>query len=206
MTASLLISMIFLQGNYGILPTGDFHENEVDSTAFGNWKALVLQEGQWQLVTMEPSLSRVYDPLLDREGEASGWRVWDERAKALLFLRPVEGYPEGNVSIRMLNTPDLSPGDEVVLDDGERIVAEEGGVYFYRGERRQRISDIYENLYGEGVSILLAGDLDGDGLTDLVVNDRGHYAIYLHYRLFLSGGAKEGYLLRVAGEFIAGSC
>lgn len=51
-----------------------------------------------------------------------------------------------------------------------------------------------------------AGDLDGDGKVDLVLNDQPHYAYRVFYRLFLSGEAEPGELVKEVASFEAGSC
>ena len=59
---------------------------------------------------------------------------------------------------------------------------------------------------GDAMFCLWAGDLDGDGLADIVLNDCAHYAIYANLRLFPSGQAEEGELLKEVCCFKAVSC
>jgi hypothetical protein len=80
------------------------------------------------------------------------------------------------------------------------------GVFLQAGGIRQRLSTLPTGLYPEGVAVVWAGDIDGDGRTDLVLDERPHYAFRFVYRLFLSSGARPGRLVEERACVSAVSC
>ena len=152
-------------------------------------------------------MESVHDPVLDRDEETSGLAVSAPKGKPLLFLRSDGGaFTPGPVSPVLMETELLTPGDLFTLGEGEYLKVEGDSLYYYSDSSFQKICRVYENLYGEGASVFWAGDLDGDGLTDLIVNDCAHYNIFINYRVFLSTAASSGELLGEVAYFTAIGC
>ncbi len=203
----LFIAMILSSQNTGVsvLAPGSFHGSELSEEIGTEWLGLCRNGSGWELKPVDVTLERRHDPMLDEDGEATGWRVFTHREKPLLYLRS-DVFIRGPVFPVLLETELLSPGWVFSPGEGESVSAETSGVYYTRGDRSQKLSEVYENLYGEGVSVVWVGDLDGDGMNDLILNDCPHYAIYAGYRVFLSTMAEPGELLGEVAEFTAVSC
>ena len=83
---------------------------------------------------------------------------------------------DGPVEPVLFDTDKLAADTSIVLDGSWVIYTDQEGLFLTDGEVSQRLSNIYPNAYGEGVSVVWAGDLDGDGMIDIVLNDEPHYA------------------------------
>jgi hypothetical protein len=207
MVPFLAVILSLQDSGVSILLPGTFHFDEVPADPGSGWYALCDTDSIWELIPVNISVESVVDPLVDDQGEATGWKVSAFAENPLLFLRSDAGvFESGEVTPVITMTDLLHPGSLFDLGGDESIFVEETGVYYSRDGMSQRISDVYENLYGEGVSVVWAGDLDGDGVNDLILNDCPHYAIYAGYRVFLSTEAEPGELLGEAAEFTAVSC
>jgi len=207
-----LLAAVSLFGNefnsgVSVLGRGTFHGDEVTAESGEAWMALLQKGLGFELVQVELLVLPQRDQILDRDGEISGKRACCLEGKALLFLRSEEDvFISGEVEPLIYDTDLIYEGDSFVLGSGESINADVTGLYFTRNDETLRICDVYENLYGEGVSIFWAGDLDGDGLNDLIVNDCGHYNIFTNYRVFLSSFAEPGEPLGEVASFMATGC
>ena len=205
----LLLATLLALGDSGVslLLPGSFHNDEVPADISRRWHALCHTGSSWELTEVKVSVEAVHDPLLDRGKETTGWLISTSCADPLLFVNSDAGvFESGEVTPVLTMTGLMSPGSFFHLGEDEFISVDGTGVYYNSNGISQRLSDVYENLYGEGVSIVWAGDLDGDGLTDIILDDCPHYAIYAGYRLFLSTCAETGELLGEVAEFMAISC
>lgn len=207
MNMMILLALLLPDAGYAVIVPGSFHGDEVSAEHRGEWLALRENDSYWELTPVNLTVENTYDPVLDEKGESTGWTVSAPGAEPLLFLRSEGGgISPGPVQPALTVTELLAPGDVHPVGEDEELIAEKDGLYYRRGSVRQRLSDVYDNLYGEGVRIIWAGDLDGDGLNDLIIDDCAHYAIYIGYRLFLSSEAGSGELLGEVAEFTAVSC
>lgn len=190
-----------------VLAPGSFHGEEVSAVNGEEWLGLYSTPDGFSLEAVSLVVESVHDPVLDRNGETSGIRVSAPHGKPVLFLRS-EGnvFIPGPVSPVLMETELLSNGDYFQLTDSEYLIVEGDSLAYSKDGLSQNICSVYENLYGEGASIFWAGDLDGDGLNDLIVNDCAHYNIFINYRVFLSTFAPEGELLGEVAEFMAIGC
>jgi len=203
-----LITVLSLQDSgVSVLLPGSFHHDEIPADIGTGWFALCDDDSVWELKEVDVLVENVYDAVMDRGEEATGWQVSSLCCEPLVFLRSDTGvFQSGEVTPAFVTTELLYPGWFFELDEDETIFVEESGVYYTRDGLSQKLSDVYENLYGEGVSVVWVGDLDGDGMNDLILNDCPHYAIYAGYRVFLSTMAEPGELLGEVAEFTAVSC
>ncbi len=207
MNLILLVALTVLGSDHSLLTQGLFHHDEIEAVQGLSWMGLCHRDGQWTLKPMDPVIRREHDPLLDAEGEATGWRVLTPGEKPLLLL----GGSSGDLSAGPLETVFdqpvlLSAGMEIRLSDDEYLDVTEDGVFYRLGNGSQRLTDAYQNLHGEGVTLLWAGDIDRDGRTDLIFDDRAHYAYWIFLRVFLSSEAEPGNYLGEAGELAGVSC
>ena len=122
------------------------------------------------------------------------------------LLQPPEAFTVGSRSALAFGSPDIVPGMTISLGDSARIRASGKALLLEAYGMRQSLGGIYPDSHGEAVRLIWAGDLDGDGRVDLVLDDRPHYAISSGYRLFLSRVAPTKALVREVASFTTVSC
>ena len=191
-----------------ILAPGTFHGNEVTAQAGEIWLGLFTEEERCELLQVELQIIPAEDHVMDRNGEQTARKVYNCGSVPLLYLfsGDADVFHTGEIFPLLLQREDVERGDVFELTAEESLEVREEGLYYLKNGQEQRICNSYENLYGEGLSITWAGDLDGDGLTDLIVDDRGHYAIPMGLTVFLSSFAEEDELVHFVAEFVTVSC
>ncbi|MCD4700229.1 MAG: hypothetical protein K8S24_00080 [Candidatus Aegiribacteria sp.] len=234
--ALLLITVaISFSGNtenstFEILAPGSFHGDNVTSGASGEiWFGVFETASGYEIRQAEMIVEDAIDPYLDRDGERTAKLIyaadavidpeydWDyetdrwssgDADRLMFFLRPADSvFYEGPLYPVIVDSPDIPPDTTIELgDSGLLLVARQKGLFLVDGSTSQRLSDVYPNSCGESVSVIWAGDLDGDGRIDLVLDDQVHYACLVFYKLFLSGEAEPGKLVKEVASFVASSC
>lgn len=178
---------------YRILAPGEYHHGEVKDDSADIWLGLFGMDCGYELRSVELVLDRVHDPIMDSEEEQTGITVTvsgEEGRLCCLILPPASrSLAEGAVPTVLVNSPELPPDTVVSLGGYGEVFTTEKGLFLTDGTRTQMLCNAYPDSHGESVSIVWAGDLDGDGRVDLVLNDRYHYAIAFCYRLYLSSEA-----------------
>ena len=193
---------------FAVLAPGTFHGDEVDILSGEIWSGLFRSETGVRIEPVVVTVIPAEDVVLDSEGEKTAAKVFNTGSVPFLYLYSMDDgvYLTGMVEPLLLETELVEFGDIFPLTPGEALEGREDGLFLTRNGFEQRICSVYENLYGEGLSIVFAGDLDGDGITDLIVNDCAHYNIYMGYRVFLSTYAQENELVHEVAEFTAIGC
>lgn len=185
------------------LVEGEYHGDEAPAKPGSGWLALTLNDGRWQLVPTEVRATRVFDAVLDAEGEKTGIRI-SSRHQAIALLR-VPGVRAGKVDTPNMrfndNAASIAPGRPLNMVFGEnsyRLEASKSGVYLKKGAQRTRLPELAVSGGGnaeeaDAATLQWAGDLDGDGALDLIVGYSGYNRSGAC--LFLSSTAASGQLV-----------
>lgn len=193
--------------SFRILMTGSYHGTEVKADSGRAWLGLFDTGDRYELRRVELVIERVHDPILDGEGEATGREVslagGDEGLVCLLLPSSSHPLTEGVVHCVHQGSPELRPDTLVRLDGTHSVRASDKGLFLTDGTIEQRLCDSYPDSHGESVRIVWAGDLDGDGRVDLILDDRFHYVVWRSFGLYLSGGAEPPHLVEKVTEFVA---
>lgn len=199
-----------------ILPTGSFHQDEVWKDAPDQeWFGLFKSGSGYYVQRTELKLENIHDPILDEEGEATGWLVSTTNPDTCILLISGVALEEKAVPGKEFARGMLLPGDTLY----EQIAGQEYTLYA-QGFKRKVAEDWHEvynyKLFIQSqkhdsimhqlivaqpafdsalTTILWAGDLDGDQLPDLIIDTSAHYNA-MSPTLFLSSEADNTQLLK----------
>ena len=211
---------------------GDYHDGEVTARAGERWQGLYPAARGVEVRSFRLGVETVRDRLLDDDGAApTGVRVTTpfsalphpdappEGPALVLVRRPGAPFParpatalagawpveRGALSLRLgarTYQLEVTEGPERAGPDG---VWRTGRVLVLSdGERRQPVS-VVGTGDGGGPAVLWAGDLDGDGRLDLLVDETTYYYASAP-ALFLSSEAAPGALVRRVGAQHTSGC
>ena len=199
-----------------VLSEGQFHKGEVVQPAEGQWMGVFQNEYRCELHRVELNFLPYHDVVLDSPEDTTGTEVSlaGDTSGTLFFLWSLDSvFQEGPLPTAAVNTGNILPDTTFQLSaEGVEpcaVEATDEGLFVRSGGITQRVSDVYpQSAQWEerSVSILWAGDLDGDGRMDLLLDEHFHYNVYIGYLLYLSSAADPGQLLEEAAAFIATGC
>lgn len=207
--ASLLMSFSLqaqpTPAEWQFLIPNQYHGDEAPAEAGTGWLALISVGGIWRLEPTTVRSKRVFDAVLEAEGDKTGIEISSSYGEALALLR----FP--NMKPGKVDTPNMkfkeSPrflsatGSPLkIMFKGNEYVIEtsSSGVYLRNGKQKTALSGLSPGSAEseDSSSLLWAGDLDGDGLLDLLFSYSGYNNGGAC--LYLSAGAGEGVLVKKA--------
>ena len=228
-TPTTLPPLARLGTEVALLLPGEYHADETEAYTMQPWTGLFYDPdtGTPYAEAVRITVDRVYDQVLDAEGEATGKEVTLHHDREPLALIHGLAIPDGPVPTATDTTHTLFDYDyetltltphNVDMTFGGRtarlgVEPQENEPQVLRlvltvGEVRQVLGDPF-HLGGEGepVRLLWAGDLDGDGHLDLLLDGLvHHYNAYVSLGLFLSSEATSEHLVAQVAEFTAVGC
>lgn len=213
---ALILSLVLLGSfseennfDYEILATGSFFEGEIESQNGEVWLALLQINEMFELRAVELIIEPEHSLIDDTDGDKTGTRVSVLGGEGtLLFLLRSQNniFSEGAVYPEIVDSGNLEIGISMSVGEDNEITTTTEGLFYTDGIIVQRLSNVYPDSHGEGVSIVWAGDIDGDGKVDIILDDQPHYAFKQYYRLFLSSEATEDELVKEVAQFVTVSC
>lgn len=195
-----------------LLRSGNYHGSEAPDKPGVGWLALTSVGGVWRLEPAIVRATRVYDGIMDAEGEKTGVDITSNYVEVLALLR----FP--SIKPGKVDTPDMKFKDSPrplstdatslkIAFKGEEYVIEAKsiGIYLNKGTTKTLLPDLIAGSpeSEDSSSLLWAGDLDGDGKLDLLIAYSGYNSGGVC--LYLSAGAGTGALVkRVACQHSVG--
>ncbi len=206
-----------------LLPGGVYHGDEVPYPQGPGWMAL-LDGDPAALVPVALDIRIRYDAVLDTlNGVHTGKHVSSVPATDALVLLRGELLRDGAVDAaevagdyQGLAPKTLKFRDRVYSLQLESGCAQEAGAcnWVYSDGAKRQVLQAFGVIMHEGeasteassTGLIWAGDLDRDGLLDLIVDVADHYNAVAQVRVLLSSLARDDELVGVAGVFSAVGC
>jgi hypothetical protein len=209
-----------------LLLEGSFHKQEVWAGADKKqWLGLFKEDGKYILRPTLIQVNIVEDPVTDSAGILSGREVVAADSNAIFLLTGLQPGKAGAVDTAVFATAILPANKELLytFKGREYRISSYGdstqaatGEYAYQnygwkvsGTRNGK--EIEQTLaedegFTESIYVLLwAGDLDQDGIPDLLIDLSNHYNVS-SYTLFLSSKADRGKLYKKVAVFETTGC
>ncbi len=209
-----------------LLTIGEFHEDEVAIDADRkNWFALFKNTSGYYLSQTKIVTTRIFDPI---EGDSTGWEVKAVgRDTAIVLISGINYLNEHRITEASLKKNYIIPGDTLKISylgleytlfatGGKKKVQSDPEWYelwnykLYISARKNG-EEVQELLVAQPffddrmINILFAGDIDGDGFLDLLIDTSNHYNA-TSPTLYLSKPAGEKSLLKPVGEHTSVGC
>ena len=209
-----------------ILTMGCHHGDElnVDPTKY-SWNALIFSEGKYLIKTVKIKITNCFDPIIDEdESKKTGKEIIVENEKDIHYLiggnfgikegqlNTIKNFKEvmeiGKTYRYQFNNTDL-----VLKCSGKRTQEEHFSIY-KNFKLEYTYGDLTQIIYSESeysseadtlFSIPFFGDIDSDGIPDLILDTEPHYNVS-GITLFLSGSAEKGKILRKVASYRTTGC
>jgi hypothetical protein len=208
-----------------LLLEGTFHKHEVWAGAEKKtWLGLFKEDGKYVLRPTTIQVNIVEDPVADSAGTLSGREVAAD-SNAVFLLTGLQPNKTGEVDTAVFNRAILPANKELTytLKGREYRISSYGdstqaatGEYAYQnygwkvsGTKNGKVIEqklAEDDHLTESIYVLLwAGDLDHDGIPDLLIDTSNHYNVS-SYTLFLSSKADRGKLYKKVAVFETVGC
>lgn len=208
-----------------LLLEGTFHKNEVWGGAEKKeWLGLYHENGRYILRPTSLQINTVEDPVADSHGVLSGREVVAADSNAVFLLTGLSNHAT-EVDTAVFSRTTLAAnkeltytfkgkdyhirsfGDSTQAPNGEYSYTHYGwkAVGTKKGKKVEQLLAEDEGFDDSIFVLLWAGDLDNDGIPDLLLDLSNHYNL-ARYTLFLSSKAERGKLYRKVAVFEAVGC
>lgn len=210
---------------YRILVPGSYHSDEIPPFTDSGWYGLFKVGSTYRLDSVSIRKELVFDPIVDGgsadttgievSADSDSQPVFMVQSRRKLSTGSIERAPivKARFSIEYplvlseywlymlgeVTDEGHGPGNLMVLDYRLVICLESN-----RNEQQTLVE--YRRMgFDEMPSLLWAGDLDGDGKTDLFLDLTNHYNV-THYALYLSSEAAEDEILKLVATLRSVGC
>lgn len=217
-----------IRNAHHVLTVGAFHSDEVESNAAQlEWLGIFVRGQRASLEKTNVRLEKVYDTVLDEEGEKTGWGVsTPERDSCVMLIASMPNLEERSIE-RLSLRKYVYPGDTVefqylgidykLLATGEKRKVQDNPEYYevwnyklyltakINGVQKNSLLVALPNFDDNMITMIFAGDIDGDRVLDLIIDTSRHYNA-TSPTLYLSRPAEDGEILRPIGQHTSVGC
>lgn len=215
-----------------ILLEGSFHKNEVWKDAEKKqWLAVILEQGHYYLRPAGITVRPVYDPVLDSDKVVNGKRMISGRevisqdSNTVFLLTGLPKFKAGEVDTAAFQKNIIYAnktltygfkGKEYYIKSYGDSVQQHNNEYRYQnygwkvsGKKKGKWLEqklVEHETFDDSIYMLLwAGDLDRDGIPDLLIDASNHYNVS-SIVLYLSSMAEKGKLYKKVAVFETVGC
>lgn len=207
-----------------MLRVGQFHNNEVTAKSEEVWLGLFPTQCGYELKSTTISVKPVHDAVVDSDTSIkTGWLVdVNSLSEPIVLIRGTKNLKECSVKTYSSGPRTLIPGTAINIttkgdknsyslcpnSKSEQI---QGGTLYtdytlkLSFDSASQVIAAFDGLDDSIPVLVWAGDIDGDGKLDLLLDLTNHYNVS-QYTLFLSSAAKTGELVRKVTDFRIVGC
>jgi hypothetical protein len=213
-----------------VLTVGTFHDDEVWANADKEkWFGLFHGNNGFYLAETKLKTKRVHDEIIDEnENEKTGWDVQTLNNDTAIIL--IEGHhflTPRNVEQAVLSKQQIFPGDtlrinylgvdyQIFATGGKKKVQDDPewfDVWNYKlyltatinGQQHKSLLVAQPNFEEQMITLIFAGDIDGDGILDVIIDTSRHYNA-TSPTIYLSRPAKNGEVVKPIGGHTSVGC
>jgi len=213
-----------------VLTVGTFHDDEVwESADKEKWFGLFKSNKGFYLQETKLKTKRVYDQIVDEnENEKTGWEVQTINKDTSIILIEVSKFlTPHNVQEANLSKEQVFPGDtlrinylgidyKIFATGGKKKVQDDPewfDVWNYKlyltarinGQEKTSLLVAQPNFDDQMINLIFAGDIDGDGILDLIIDTSRHYNA-TSPTIYLSRPADNGEVVKPIGGHASVGC
>ncbi len=213
-----------------VLTTGTFHSDEVwDNADKLKWFGLFKGKTGFYISATKLITKRVNDPIVDEnESDQSGWEVQTvNKDTSIILLENSNFLKECNVQQAILSKDEIFPGETLrfnylgidykIYATGTKKKVQNNPEWFdvwnyklyltatIKGQQKTSLLVAKPNFDDEMIQLIFTGDIDGDGILDLIIDTSNHYNA-TSPTIYLSKPAKKGELVKPIGEHTSVGC
>jgi hypothetical protein len=189
--------------SWTLLIQGAYHKGEAPLHPGSGWLALVHKHGRWLLVPAKVTATLAHDEIVDGPNEKTGVNIDASERDSIALIR----HPKVKQGVALV--PIAIDGNLSRHFDSDKkpwAITFNGSLYTFRIERNKLVlvqgtkKSVLGDLINDSestTSVAWVGDLDGDGVLDLIsVNGSNNYQAHC---LFLSSPAASGAAVKQVG-------
>lgn len=213
-----------------VLTNGTFHGDEVWNNADKlNWFGLFKGMTGFYIAETKLITKRVNDPILDaNENDKTGWEVHTlNKDTSIILIESSNFLKPHNVQQAILSKEQLFPGDTLQINylgidykiyaTGGKKKVQDSPEYFnvwnyklyltatIKGQQNTCLLVAQPNFDDQMIKLIFAGDIDGDGILDLIIDTSRHYDA-TSPTIYLSKPANNREVLKPVGRHTSVGC
>ncbi len=193
----MIVDHILYDDNYDYIDSEDI------------WFGLFETDSGYELRLVELQLTPNPPPLEDWERPTgASVDILNETERALILLTSTKvSFVDGAVPTAFHGYRQLNPDTSIILEAAgvqeTLLFTTEEGLFLSGSEISQCITDTYPGSGSSSifVGLVWAGDLDRDGIIDLIIDDVNNSYHYYDYNLYLSSEAGPDSIVRLVASF-----
>lgn len=213
-----------------VLTVGTFHGDEVwDNADKEKWFGLFHGKTGFYIAETKLKTQRVNDVIVDEnENEKTGWEVKTiNKDTSLILIEPLSFLTAHKVQQAVLAKEQIFPGDTLkisylgidykIFATGGKKKVQDDPEYFdvwnyklyltatIKGQQHKSLLVAQPNFDDQMINLIFAGDIDGDGILDLIIDTSRHYNA-TSPTIYLSRPADNGEIVKPIGGHTSVGC
>jgi hypothetical protein len=188
-----------------ILPTFKMHNDEInESDKELEWVGLFENSGRYYTEKVNVNFINVNDPIVDSESEKTGWKaeILENKDSCLYLISNLKNNKRSFVNHFDIKSKMILPGDTIDIDfmshnytlfatglsqtqTGDWFGVKDYKLYIKQKNSIPQLIISEKGFDDDMIDVLWMGDIDNDGLLDMIIDTSTHYNV-MEISLFLS--------------------